>query len=291
MVVDDDVVVRSEEKHILPNPPPTTDTRDLSAPALRASALRPDRPSPARRSAHVIARAQPSSQLHHRAQLHLGRIDVVALWEQGQGYRRRGLVVALAWDKEKDNLDWTDYFVGLTGELGGAPYEPRAPTEYTTASPPTPESRTKLLPKRREGRDKRAELMTTMAVENGIPSVAEPEVREEPTKSFKDAVVEGADDTNGRRGEGVNGHGEEEETVLPKSFAEVVVEGAKEGADEGQSTATNGQKKSAGETNRGKKGTATNGDKKGRADERNGDKKGRRERANNDDGGKSYAAA
>ncbi|OBT56369.1 hypothetical protein VE04_04023, partial [Pseudogymnoascus sp. 24MN13] len=131
-----------------------------------------------------------------------------------------------------------------------------------------------------------------MALENGIPSVADPKVREEPTKSFKDAVVEGEEaGVNGQEEGEVDGHAEEGETVLPKSFAEVVVEGAKEGADEGGSTATNGEKKSAGETNRGKKGAATNGDKKGRADERNGDKKGRRERANNDDGGKSYAAA
>ncbi|OAF55162.1 diacylglycerol O-acyltransferase 1 [Pseudogymnoascus destructans] len=119
--------------------------------------------------------------------------------------------------------------------------------------------------------------MTTMAMENGIPTVAEletvrQEVREEldlPPKSFADAVVEGEEELNGVK---------EGETVLPNSFAEVVVEGAKEGADEGERV--------GGEGNR-----ETNGDKK---EQRNGDKKARREQANNhtnDDGGKSYAAA
>ncbi|OBT48672.1 hypothetical protein VE00_00853 [Pseudogymnoascus sp. WSF 3629] len=187
---------------------------------------------------------------------------------------------------EEDTLDWTDYFVGLTGELGGAPYEVRAPTEYTTASPPTPESRTRPRSRKpartAEPRKTKDRVMTTMEVENGIPAVVEParqEVREEGevlVKRVEDAVVDGGEGVNGR-GEGeVNGK-EEGETVLPKSFAEVVVEGAKEGAYEGERTATNGDKK--GHTDE------RNGDKK---DQRNGDKKVRRDKT--DDGDKSYAA-
>lgn len=186
-------------------------------------------------------------------------------------------------------LDWTDYFVGLTGELEGAPYQLRR-TGYTTI----PEPRTRPLRREREvksdARRRTHEVMTTM--ENG-GGVAEPVREGGLPKSFKDAVVEG---------EGVNGGGEgevngAEESVLPKSFAEVVVEGAAEGAEGGvngheHTEAGDGDGKSDGEVNGDKKSSGeTNGDKKG---QRNGDTKGRREQADNhtnDDGGKSYAAA
>lgn len=111
-------------------------------------------------------------------------------------------------------------------------------------------------------------------------------------KSFEDAVVEGDAVNGGGEGE-VNGG--EEGSVLPKSFAEVVVEGAAEGAEgaDGPERGANGHTEGGdGETNGDKKSSGqANGDRKG---QRNGDKKGRREQADNhtkDEGDKSYAAA
>ena len=141
--------------------------------------------------------------------------------------------------------------------------------EYVTASAPavagTPESRGVKRLKRGRGQKRDARRTTrreiqTMA-ENGV-AVAEPVGREELPKSFKDAVVDG-----------------EGETVVPKSFAEVVAEGVEEGAEEGERV--NGEN-----GDRERNGERVNG-------ERNGDKKERRGQADqtNGDGGKSYASA
>ncbi|KFX85892.1 hypothetical protein O988_09862, partial [Pseudogymnoascus sp. VKM F-3808] len=47
-----------------------------------------------------------------------------------------------------DKLDWTDHFVGLTGELGGAPYELRhTDDDYTTVPTNTATAPTKKKPR------------------------------------------------------------------------------------------------------------------------------------------------
>ncbi|KFY13815.1 hypothetical protein V492_03027, partial [Pseudogymnoascus sp. VKM F-4246] len=123
-----------------------------------------------------------------------------------------------------DTLDWTDFFVGLTGELPAAPYEGEHEDEFVTPITPAAKSksqRTKLV-------KKRGRATPEKMVENGavVAEPAAPEVREElnlPPKSFADAVVEGGDKDAGEvNGDGVKAG--EGETVLPKSFAEVVVE-------------------------------------------------------------------
>ncbi|KFX95618.1 hypothetical protein V490_03758, partial [Pseudogymnoascus sp. VKM F-3557] len=141
------------------------------------------------------------------------------LVEEVEGLRRGGRG---AKSEGTDKLDWTDHFVGLTGELGGAPYELRhtdddyttlpitttttAPTKkqpQTRAKPPPPTLR-KRRPRERLPREdinarhrSRKEKMATTANGNGVPAAeARPEVREEmdlPPKSFADAVVEGPD--------------------------------------------------------------------------------------------------
>ena len=55
--------------------------------------------------------------------------------------------------KAEDNLDWTDYFVGLTGELGDAPYELRyTDTEYTSIPTTTTPEPPRAKPSKRRAR-------------------------------------------------------------------------------------------------------------------------------------------